>query len=117
MRSAANKRIWLRCVLLTALTIPLTGCLVEAFSGISAGAEVYRTYLEHEKSEDPMAVVTPPVVEYPETLQRKAAEELKALPPPCSVSGAVEPCSALSRLILDYQLMRDQARALDTPDY
>jgi hypothetical protein len=95
------------------LTIPLTGCLVETFSGISAGAEVYRAYKESKEKD--VVVTAPPVVEYSESLQTKAAAELKALPPPCSRYQLRDPCSALSRLVMDYQLMRDQARALDAP--
>ncbi len=49
------------------------------------------------------ATVCPPVVEYTRELQARAAEELGTLP-----DG-----SAISEMLADYSVMRDQARACD----
>ena len=100
-------------ILLIALMIPLTGCLVETFSGLSAGAELYRTYVDYKKSEKATGIVAPTLVSYSKELQEKAGKELKLLPQPCSRSTIRLPCSALSRMIMDYQHMRDQVRVLD----
>lgn len=43
----------------------------------------------------------PPVVQYPIEVQRAAAAELRQLPQP----------SAIERMLADYAVMRDQARA------
>lgn len=47
------------------------------------------------------SVACPPVVAYPIDVQRAAAAELRLLPQP----------SAIERLLADYAVMRDQARA------
>ncbi len=52
-------------------------------------------------SEPPIATVCPPVVEYSHEFQARAAEELRMLP-----DG-----SAVAEMLIDYAVMRDQARA------
>ena len=50
---------------------------------------------------EPAATVCPPVVEYSREFQARAADELEALP-----EG-----SAIARMLSDYAVMREQARA------
>jgi hypothetical protein len=54
-------------------------------------------------SELPIATVCPPVVEYTSEVRARAAEELGMLP-----DG-----SAIAKMLADYNVMREQARACE----
>ncbi|TFL19474.1 hypothetical protein DR046_02910 [Jannaschia formosa] len=73
-----------RCVALVLATIWLSGCATGASDLGNLGA-------------------CPPVVEYSREFQARAAEELALLPED----------SAISEMLADYAVMREQARACD----
>ena len=79
----SNARCWMpQLVVLVIATTLLTGCT----TGVS---------------EPRIVTVCPPVVEYTRELQARAANEVEVLP-----DG-----SAISEMLADYSVMRDQARA------
>ena len=56
--------------------------------------------------------VVPPVILYEPEVQERAADELEQLGPPCARDTVYPGCSAVHRFVIDYQLMRDQIRAV-----
>jgi len=57
--------------------------------------------------------VTPDLQDYSDKFMDLAAEQLESEPAPCDRLDPQTGCSALTRLVLDYQLMRDQTRAIN----
>jgi hypothetical protein len=59
----------------------------------------------------------PPLVDYAQATQTKAADELEAeTRPPCHPQDASSSCSATLTFILDYKTLRDKCRALEAGD-
>ena len=97
---------------IAALTIPMTGCVTETFSALGAAGSLgtaYFGYLAKEKGEP--VVVTPNIEDYSEGVQALAADELRHLGPPCDRTKAVEGCSSVHRMVIDYGDLRRRIRA------
>jgi len=97
---------------IVALPIPLTGCVTEIFSGVSAAGSIgsaYINYLAKEKGE--AVIVTPDLEDYSKGMQALAADELDRLPPPCPRIEEAEGCSAIHRMVIDYGDLRRKIRA------
>ena len=83
-----------------------------ASSVVGAGASVAGAFFDYKSAEKGEAVVvTPPLVEYSSTIRNQAAAELEFMRPPCARDIAVGDCSALSRMIIDYDALREKIRA------
>ena len=94
------------------LTIPLTGCVTEVFSGVSVAGSIgsaYFNYLDKEKGEP--VIVTADLEDYNEGVQALAADELGRLRPPCARDGVAKDCSVVHRMIIDYGDLRRRIRA------
>ena len=61
-------------------------------------------------------IVTPPLVDYSDAVQDRAADELEALQPPCSRDVIVGDCSVAAHMILDYATLREKIRAATADD-
>jgi len=72
--------------------------ILSAFAGACAGA-----------TSEPVA---PAPVGYADAVQARAAEELAELPPPCPRDATSAGCSAVHRLVLDYERLRRRVRAI-----
>ena len=58
-------------------------------------------------------IVTPDIVEYEDVVLKEAKREYDSLGPPCPRDAVFGGCSAINRMIKDYQFMRDQTRRLN----
>ena len=106
-----RKRGWSAFAIAT-LLIPLSGCVTEVFSGVSAAGSLgsaYFDYLAKEKAEP--VVVTPDIEDYSEGVQALAADELDRLGPPCGRTDIVKDCSVIHRMVIDYGDLRRRIRA------
>ena len=90
----------------------LTGCVTESFSALTAVGSLGGAALNYfgTKKGKPV-IVTPPIVDYSDTVQGLAADELERLGPPCARDVVVADCSALARFVTDYGVLRDKIRA------
>ena len=93
----------------------LTGCVTESFSALTAVGSLGGAALNYfgTKKGKPV-IVTPPIVDYSDTVQGLAADELERLGPPCARDVVVADCSALARFVTDYGVLRDKIRAAKT---
>lgn len=57
-------------------------------------------------------VVSPPVIDYSDEVQQKAATEIESLGPACPRDAVYGGCSAVVRMVIDYGWMRDKLRAV-----
>jgi len=105
----------MRSAMIALSMIPLTGCVTESFSALTAVGSLggaYLNYLGAEKGEP--VIVTPPLVDYADAVQGLAADELEQLGPPCARDVVIADCSALARMVTDYDVLRDKIRASKT---
>ncbi len=58
-------------------------------------------------------LVAPPVLDYSDSVQDHAADEMAATGPPCARDAVFGGCSAVKRFVLDYHWMREQLRAVE----
>jgi hypothetical protein len=65
--------------------------------------------LSSEKGE--AVVITPPIVNYSDEIQKTAASELQKIGEPCPRDVVVRECSAIARLVIDYGDLRRKIRA------
>ena len=120
-RRQLRKRVkgWKVFLIMTCLLLP-TGCAVgisEGASIIGAGASSLGAWFDYKAAEkgEPV-VVTPPTVDYSQDIMGKAATELEYLKPPCPRDIALENCSAISRMIIDYADLRQKIRGAKSSD-
>ncbi len=104
-------RRWLACATVV-LTIPLTGCVTEIFSGVSAAGAVGSAYINYlAKAKGDAVVVVPDLEDYSKSMQALASEELKGLQPPCPRIEEASDCSAIHRMVIDYGDLRRKIKA------
>ena len=109
----------MRWLILICLLLP-SGCVVgisEVAGVVSAGASGIGAWFDYKSAEKGKPViVTPPLVDYSDAVQSRAADELEELQPPCSRDVIVGDCSVAARMILDYATLREKIRAATKDD-
>lgn len=111
-----RNRGWIRLAIVT-LILPLTGCVTEIFSGVSAAGSLgsaYLNYLSKEKGEP--VIVTPDLEDYSKSMQALASKELKGLQSPCPRIEKTSDCSAIHRMVIDYGDLRRKIKASKDDD-
>ena len=101
----------MRWLILICLLLP-SGCVVgisEVAGLASTGASGIGAWFDYKSAQKGKPViVTPPLVDYSDAVQDRAADELEALQPPCSRDVIVGDCSVAARMILDYATLREK---------
>mgnify|MGYP003135551760 CR=1 FL=1 len=109
----------IKFLILTCLLLQ-SGCALgisEFASVVGAGASGVGAWFDYRSAEKGKPViVTPPLVDYSDAVQDRAAGELEALAPPCSRDVIVGNCSVAARMILDYATLREKIRAATADD-
>lgn len=94
--------------------ILLSGCVTAVGSILSAGASGVGAYFDYKasKASEPVIVV-PEIDQYSPAVQRRMADELQAMAPPCprDAEEVQQDCSVTARMIMDYGDLRNRIRA------
>tara|TARA_R100000458_G_C8262323_1_gene237692 strand:- start:536 stop:793 length:258 start_codon:yes stop_codon:yes gene_type:complete len=81
---------------------------------MSAGASAAGAYFDYKtsKASEPV-IVAPDLDQYSPPVQRRMADELQAMAPPCprDAEAVQQDCSVTARMIMDYGDLRNRIRA------